>query len=33
MTDKFMYIPNVNKKNYPLCRLKLMVETFEQSIL
>ena len=27
MTDKFMYIPNNDKQNYPFCRLKLVVET------
>ena len=25
-----MYIPNDNTKNYPFCRLKLVVETFGQ---
>ncbi len=31
MADKLMYIPNNDAQNYPLCRLKLMVETFEHS--
>ena len=31
MTDTLMYIPNDNTKNYPLCRLQLMVETFGHS--
>ena len=26
-----MYIPNNNAQYYPLCRIKLMVETFEHS--
>ena len=31
MADKFMYIPNHGKQNYPFCRLKLVVEMFEHS--
>ena len=31
MTDKLMYIPNDDTQNYPFCRLKLVVETFEHS--
>ena len=31
MADKFMYIPNDNKQNYPFCRIKLVVETFGDS--
>ena len=27
--NKLMYIPNEDSQNYPLCRLKLVVETFE----
>ena len=27
MVDKFMYIPNGDKQNYPFCRLQLVVET------
>ena len=29
MADKLMYIPNDDTQNYPLCRLKLLVEKFE----
>ena len=29
MTDKLMYIANVDTQNNPFCRLKLVVETFE----
>ena len=29
MADKLMYIPNDDTNNYPFCRLKLVVETFE----
>ena len=28
MDDKFMYNPNINEKNYPFCRLQLVVKTF-----
>ena len=31
MADKFLYILNNNTQNYPFCRLKLVVETFELS--
>ena len=31
MDDKFMYIPNDYTQNCPVCRLKLMVETFGDS--
>ena len=31
MTDKFVYIPNDDTQNYPLCRLQLVVETFGHS--
>jgi len=27
MTDKMVYIPNVNSQNYLFCRLRLVVET------
>ncbi len=30
-SKKLMYIPNDFTPNYPLCRLKLVVETFEHS--
>ena len=30
MTDKLMYIVDVNKQNYPIFRLQLVVETFGQ---
>ena len=33
MTDKFNYIPNDDAQHYPFCRLQLMLETFEHSIL
>ena len=29
MADKLMYIHNDNTQNYPFCRLKFVVETFE----
>ena len=31
MTDKLMHIPNDDTQNYPFCRLKSVVETFEHS--
>ena len=31
MDGKLMYIPNDDIQNYPFCRLKLEVETFEKS--
>ena len=31
MADKLLYIPNDDRQNYPFCRLKLFVETFEHS--
>ena len=31
MADKSMYIPNHETQNYPVCRLQLLVETFEYS--
>ena len=31
MADKLMYISNDNTQNYPFCRVKLVVETLEQS--
>ena len=31
MSDKLMYIPNNDTQNYPFCRLKFVVETFEHS--
>ena len=31
MADKLMYIPNNDSQSYPLCRLKLVDETFEHS--
>ena len=27
MTDKLMYIPNVNTQNYPFFRLRLLLDT------
>ena len=33
MADKLMYITNGDTQNYPFCRLKLVVETFEYSTL
>ena len=33
MADKLMYIPNDGTQNYPLCRLKLVVETFEYYLI
>ena len=30
MADKLVFIPK-NDSNYPLCRLKLVIETFEHS--
>ena len=29
MSNKLMYIPNNDTKNYPFCRLRLEVETFK----
>ena len=31
MANKLMYIPNYDAQNYPFCRFKLEVETFEHS--
>ena len=31
MANKLMYILNDNTQKYPFCRVKLVVETFEQS--
>ena len=31
MADKLMYIPNDDIKNYNICRIELVVETFELS--
>ena len=31
MADKLIYIPNDAIQNYPFCKLKLVVETFEHS--
>ena len=31
MADKLMYIPNDDRQNYLMCRLKVVVETFEHS--
>ena len=31
MADKLMDIPNDDTQNYPICRLQLVVETFEHS--
>ena len=31
MVDKLIYIPNDDPKNYPFCRLQLVVETFGHS--
>ena len=31
MADKFMYIHNDDTQNYPFCRLKFVVETFEST--
>ena len=31
MADKLMYILYDDNQNYPFCRLKLVVETFEHS--
>ena len=31
MADKLMYIPIYNTQNYTVCRLQLVVETFEHS--
>ena len=31
MADKLMYIPKDDKQNYPICRLKSVIETFEHS--
>ena len=33
MADRLMYIPNDDTQNYPLCRLQLVVETFEHSTM
>ena len=33
MADKLMYIPYYYTQNYPICRLKVVVETFGHSIL
>ena len=33
MADKLMYIPNDDTRNFPFCRLKLVVETFGHSTL
>ena len=33
MADTLMYIPKDDTQNYPFCRLKLMVETYEHSTL
>ena len=32
IADKLIYIPNDDTQNYPFCRLKFVVETFEHSI-
>ena len=32
MAIKYIYIPNDDTQNYPFCRLKLEVETFEHLI-
>ena len=32
MADRFIYISNNDGQNYPLCTLKLAVETFEHLI-
>ena len=32
MVDKFMYIPNDDTQNYPICRLKLVVETLDTQL-
>ena len=29
MANRLMYIPNADTQNYPYCRLKLVVKTFE----
>ena len=31
MADKLIYIPNNDTQNYPFCRSKIVVETFEHS--
>ena len=31
MADKWMYIPNDDTQNYPLCRIQLVGETFKHS--
>ena len=31
IADKFKYIPNVDKQNYPFSRLQLVVEIFKHS--
>ena len=31
IADKWMYIPNDDTQKYSLCRLKLVVETFEHT--
>ena len=33
MADKFMYIPNDDTQNHPLCILQLVVETFKHTQL
>ena len=32
MSDKLMYIPNVNKQNYLFCILQLVVESFDTKL-
>ena len=32
MADKLIYIPNDDTQNYPFCRLKLVIETFDHLI-
>ena len=32
MSDKLVYIPNDDTQNYSLCRLQLVVETFETQL-
>ena len=33
MADELMYIPNDDTKNYPYCRLQLVVETLDAQLL
>ena len=32
MADKLMYIPNDDSQNYPICKLKLVVETLNTEL-